>query len=70
MALTRIEYGALASSETMNNNFDYLNGEIADLSDSLTSQVAGIFSNIASINSAISAMQEDFETRISALENK
>lgn len=68
MALTRIEYGALASSETVNNNFDYLNNQIGDLSDRLTSNIAGVLSNIASINSAISALQEDFEARISALE--
>ena len=53
MALTRIEYGALASSETMNNNFDYLDNRISTVVGNMTTNNASIYSNIASINNLI-----------------
>ena len=53
MALTRIEYGALASSETMNNNFDYLDNRISTVVENITTDNASIYSNIASINNII-----------------
>ena len=33
MALTEIEYGSLASSEIMNNNFQYLDNRISSVSE-------------------------------------
>ncbi len=54
MALTRIEYGSLASSETMNNNFEYLDNKIAEASERITSTSASIYSNIASVNTQLS----------------
>lgn len=53
MALTTIEYGALASSEVMNNNFEYLDNRISSVSETFNSNNAGIYSNIASINTLI-----------------
>ena len=53
MALTKIEYGALASSSVMNNNFEYLDNRISSLSENLSSSNSGIYSNIASINALI-----------------
>ena len=53
MALTKIEYGALASSQVMNNNFDYLDDRITSLSQSMSSANSAIYSNIASINALI-----------------
>ena len=53
MALTKIEYGALASSQIMNNNFDYLDDRITTVSQNMSSANAGIYSNIASINALI-----------------
>ena len=55
MALTNIEYGALASSTVMNNNFEYLDNRISSLSEVVTSGNASIYSNIASISSTITA---------------
>ena len=42
MALTEIEYGALASSEVMNNNFNYLDNRINSVSETLISNNAGL----------------------------
>ena len=53
MALTTIEYGALASSQVMNNNFEYLDNRITSVSNTVTSNNSSILSNIASINTAI-----------------
>lgn len=54
MALTRIEYGSLASSDIMNNNFEYLDNRISAVNNSLGLNNSSISSNIASINTLIS----------------
>lgn len=54
MALTKIEYGALASSSVMNNNFEYLDDRITSVAQTMSSANSGIYSNIASINALIS----------------
>lgn len=64
MALIEIEYGSLASSETMNSNFTYLQNLISGLNETIISNNAGINSNIASINNSISTMQETIEADI------
>lgn len=61
MALTRIEYGSLASSETMNNNFDYLDNKISEVSERITTSSASIYSSIASLNTQISNQIEGVE---------
>ncbi len=67
MALTEIEYGSLASSEVMNNNFEYLDEKITDVSESLTSTAAAINSNIATINSSMASMSETLSQSIEDL---
>lgn len=64
MALTEIEYGSLASSETMNNNFEYLDNRITTVSEGITSTTASINSNIASINSALASYTEETNSTI------
>ena len=59
MALTEIEYGSLASSEVMNNNFEYLDNKISDVSENLASNVATINANIATANTSISTLGEN-----------
>lgn len=66
MALTEIEYGSLASSEVMNNNFEYLDNKISDVSGNLLSNVATINANIATVNSSISTMGENLNKSIEA----
>lgn len=67
MALTEIEYGALASSDVMNNNFRYLENQISNLSETVVSNYAGVNSNIASINNSMGIMQENLSSDIEKL---
>ncbi len=69
MALTEIEYGSLASSEVMNNNFEYLDNKISDVSETLTSTAATINSNIATINSSMATMSEELNQAIEDLDS-
>ena len=59
MALINIEYGALASSDTMNRNFSYLDDRISTTSDSISTNISSILSNIATINSRIGEVADD-----------
>ena len=70
MALTEIEYGALASSELMNNNFNYLDAKIGDVSEDVTSKVASINSNIATINNSISSLSGSVDESIEAVKKR
>ena len=77
MALINIDYGSLASSETMNKNFIYLDSKIADVADSINTNISSILSNIATLNSRLSDLSEsivdsveDFTTEIESLKNK
>lgn len=53
MSIKEIEYGALASSSELNDNFRYLEEEIGKLSDLITSKTASFASNVATLNSTI-----------------
>ena len=67
MALTEIEYGSLASSNVMNNNFEYLDNKITDVSESLSSNVATINSNLATTNASISTLGENVNKSVEDL---
>lgn len=67
MALTEIEYGSLASSEIMNNNFEYLDNKISDVSENLISNTATTNSNIATINTSITALHEEMDKSLEEL---
>lgn len=56
MALTRIEYGALASSDVMNNNFEYLEDSILALASTVRGNYATVNSNIAGLNTTITTV--------------
>lgn len=58
MPLTKIEYGALASSSVINNNFEYLEDAIGDVSDNLTSNIASVYSNINSLSSTVTTLNQ------------
>ncbi len=68
MSLTHIEYGSLASSEVMNNNFEFLDDRITTVAGNLSSAVSGINSGIASINSNLSESINDIESDLDTLE--
>lgn len=67
MPLTNIEYGSLASSEVMNNNFEYLDNKITQVANNLVSTSSSIYSNIASLNSTLTQTDETLASGISAL---
>lgn len=64
MGLINIEYGSLASSETMNKNFVYLEDKIADTSESIMTSISSILSNIATINSRLNDISETMNDSI------
>lgn len=59
MALTNIEYGSMASSDTMNKNFAYLDDRISEVTASMTALISSISSNIATINSRLGDLAEE-----------
>ncbi len=61
MALINIEYGSLASSETMNKNFQYLDDKISETAGSFTTSISSVSSNIATINSNLSDLSEKLD---------
>lgn len=67
MTLINIEYGSLASSNTMNQNFTYLDDKIDETSDSINTSISSILSNIATINSRLNEMSEEFEDSVAQL---
>ncbi|MBQ7125544.1 hypothetical protein IJO12_00490 [bacterium] len=68
MQLTNIEYGSLASSAVLNNNFTYLDEKIAETDTNLNSSISAILSNIETINSRLSQLAENVSTTRSDLE--
>ncbi len=67
MALIDIEYGSLASSETMNKNFTYLDEKIAESNESIMTSISSILSNIATINSRLNDISENIEDSVDHL---
>ncbi len=77
MTLINIEYGSLASSDTMNKNFSYLQKKIEESSDSTMTSISSILSNIATINSRLNELSElildnksEFNSKIDEYKNK
>ena len=69
MALERIEYGSLASSELMNNNFEYLDNRISSLAETQSSNVSSIYSSLANMSNTFSEQNEDLASDVSDLED-
>lgn len=70
MSITNIEYGSLASSETLNNNFSYLDEKITDTSININTSISSILTNIATLNSRISALSNSLDSQISTINQK
>lgn len=68
MPLTTIQYGSLASSSVMNDNFGYLDNKITTVSGNLTTVSASIYSSLSSMNSTYTEQIEDITSDISDLE--
>ena len=67
MPLTHIEYGSLASSETMNDNFEYLDNKISSVAGDLSSTSSSIYSSIASLNSTLSEQANEISSDLNDL---
>lgn len=67
MALTNIEYGSLASSATINNNFNYLDERITSSNSTINTNISSIMSNIATINASITTLSESISESISTI---
>lgn len=67
MPLINIEHGSLASSEVMNDNFEYLDNRITTVAGNLTSATSSINSSIASMNSTFTQQNESIMSDISDL---
>ena len=69
MALINIEYGSIASSATVNNNFSYLDEKIDDSNTQINASISSILSNIATINSRLTEISEDLTSSVSTIES-
>ena len=69
MALINIEYGSIASSATINNNFTYLDEKIDDSNTQINANISSILSNIATINSRLTEISENLTSSVSSIEN-
>ena len=67
MPLIHIEYGALASSETMNDNFEYLDDRVTSVANNLVSSTTSIYSNISGLSMSLSEQINDIESDIGDL---
>lgn len=56
MSLIEIEYGSLASSADVNNNFQYLDNKVSGLSDLITTKTASFASNVATLNTNVTSV--------------
>ena len=70
MPLIHIEYGSLASSETMNDNFEYLDDRVTTVANNLVSTSTSIYSNISGMNSSFSEQLSDLSSDIDDLEDE
>ena len=68
MALERIEYGSLASSEMMNDNFEYLDDRISSLAETHSSDTSSLYSGLANLNTAMNQQNEILASDIDDLE--
>ena len=67
MPLTHIEYGSLASSETMNDNFEYLDDRVTTVANSLVSTSTNIYSSLSGLNASLSSQISDLASDVDGL---
>jgi len=53
MSLIEIQYGSIASSSDMNNNFNYLEGLIESLGETITDKTSGFSSTVLTLNQSV-----------------
>lgn len=70
MTITNIEYGSLASSEILNNNFSFLEEKITNFNDEINTSISSILSNIATINTRLTEFSEALANATQESDNK
>lgn len=70
MPLTHLEYGSLASSSVMNDNFEYLDNRITTVANNLVSNSSGVYSSLSSLSSSFSEQTENIVSDISDLSSE
>ena len=70
MTITNIEYGSLASSEILNNNFSFLEEKITNFNDEINTSISSILSNIATINTRLTEFPEVLANATQESDNK
>lgn len=68
MPLINIEYGSLASSEVMNDNFAYLDDRITNNAESAASNNASLLSNLLNLNNTLTQTDNEIKSDLSDLE--
>ena len=66
MALTNIEYGSIASSQLLNDNFNYLEDKIEDYSKNISNDKASL---TALINSQVLTLTNSLNNAVETLNN-
>ena len=68
MALTNIEYGSVASSEVVNNNFQYLDDKISSVSQSLSANTTSLSGSISSLSASVASNKSEVDEKISNID--
>lgn len=64
MALINIEYGSVANSSPLNNNFNYLDGKIEEASTAITSVNANLQTRLANVQSTLESSIASVESEM------
>ena len=67
MALTRIEYGTVASSEVVNDNFQYLEEQIDSVAQTLSANVTTINNGLSQLSATVASNKSLAEKAVSEL---
>ncbi len=69
MALINIEYGSLASSEVVNNNFQYLDDKISKVTQNMNTDVTSLSESMSTLSSTVEANLEAANTADETLQS-
>ena len=70
MTLVKMEYGAVASSEFVNNNFQYLDEKIDSVSQTISANVTTINANASLLSTTVANNKSQVEQSISELQTE
>lgn len=70
MTITEIEYGSIASSKKLNDNFNALNKDIQDLATNLSTTNANLVTNISTLNKNLTSQITELADKISSTQQE